>query len=253
MIKLTLIVVVLYGVCCALALGQAAGQPGQGPQGQQQNSGQGQADPAGAMREHGGSLLRATLATRPDPSQAPLSAVSFFAVPEPEPRTVQKHDLVTIIVREQSEFSSEGSAEHRRQANLDARIEEMIRLNLAQVTVEPGDIDPLAIRANGARQFRGEGSIDRSDSLIARIQAEVVDVKPNGTLVLQARKRIRTDDEIQTLILTGICRAEDITADNTLLSTQLFDLDLEKHHKGGVRNSTRRGALGRLLDFINPF
>src|SRR5690349_14254874 len=54
------------------------------------------------MRSNGGSLLRASLAAQTDPSIAKASQVSFFAVPAPVPRVLKKHDLVTIIVREES-------------------------------------------------------------------------------------------------------------------------------------------------------
>ncbi|HEX5245021.1 MAG TPA: flagellar basal body L-ring protein FlgH [Tepidisphaeraceae bacterium] len=105
----------------------------------------------------------------------------------------------------------------------------------------------------GDRTFKGTGDVTRNDTFTARITAEVLDVKPNGTLVLQARKHIKTDEEEQLMVLTGTCRVEDVTADNTVLSTQLNDLDLQKNHKGDVREATRRGFLGKLLDFVNPF
>jgi flagellar L-ring protein precursor FlgH len=104
-----------------------------------------------------------------------------------------------------------------------------------------------------ARNFKGEGNLDRTDKFTARIQAEVVDVKPNGTLVLQARGRTKHDEEEQEFVLSGICRADDITADNTVLSSQLFDLSLEKRTKGDVRSATKRGWGGKLLDAISPF
>jgi flagellar L-ring protein precursor FlgH len=78
-------------------------------------------------------------------------------------------------------------------------------------------------------------------------------VKPNGTLVLQGRKKITTDDEYQQFLITGIARAEDVTADNTVLSTQLADFNLRKTHKGAVRNATKKGLIPKLLDVINPF
>ena len=104
-----------------------------------------------------------------------------------------------------------------------------------------------------SRNFTGDGSVDRSDTLTARITGEVVDVKPNGTLVLQARKQIRTDEEEQQFVLTGTCRAEDVGADNTVLSTQMFDLQLQKNHKGMVREATRRTWLQKLFGAVSPF
>ena len=48
-------------------------------------------------------------------------------------------------------------------------------------------------------------------------------------------------------------RVEDVNADNTILSTQLFDKDLRHTSKGTVREATRRGWLSHLLDAVNPF
>ncbi len=80
-----------------------------------------------------------------------------------------------------------------------------------------------------------------------------MDVKPNGTFAVQARKRIKHDEEEQEYTLTGICRAGDLTPDNTLLSTQMHDLSIERLTKGAVRDTTNRGWIPKLLDFVNPF
>ncbi len=214
-------------------------------------------DPAQAFQQNGGSLLRATLSTQNNPGNAPLSAVSFFAVPDPEPRTLKKHDLVTIIVREVSSYSSDGDVEFNKEAEVGATIEEFIDLNalFTEFQLKGGGVTPPvpSIRMTGTRELEGNGSIERDDSLILRVTAEVVDVKPNGTLVLQARQRIVTDDEQQEFILSGFCRAEDVTPDNTILSTQLFDKEITKSHKGTVREATKRGWLSKLLDVISPF
>jgi flagellar L-ring protein precursor FlgH len=210
---------------------------------------------AAGMRRHGSSLLKATMNARSDPGQARLADVSFAAVPEPIPRTLRKHDQVTIIVREESEFRSRGSTELKKEAEFEARLEEFIRLKIRNAEIEGGALGaaPPAIRASGPRDFTGEGQVDRSDRFTTRVQAEVLDVKPNGTLVLQARSRVKTDDEERFFILTGTCRVEDVSADNTILSSQLYDKNLEQKNKGSIRNTTKRGWLGNLLDVITPF
>jgi flagellar L-ring protein precursor FlgH len=195
----------------------------------------------------------ATMATSADAGQARLTDLSFFAVLDPEPKVMRKHDLVTIIVREESEFSSEGTTDLKKNADLNAKIDQFIQFSLDNFELKNSMGTPAEIKMNGSRNFKGEATVDRIDSLTARITAEVVDVKPNGTLVLQARKRIKTDEEVQQFVMTGICRAEDILPDNTLLSTQLYDLELNKSHKGAVRDTTKRGWVPKLLDAINPF
>jgi len=116
-------------------------------------------------------------------------------------------------------------------------------------------VGPVApnINLTGSRNFKGEATVDRTDSVIMRVTAKVIDVKPNGTLVLEARKKIKNDEEEQTLVCSGICRVEDLTPDNTVLSTQLYDLDFTKTNKGQVQTTTRTGLVHKLLDFINPF
>ena len=211
-------------------------------------------DTASLMQRSGGSLLRASLATPPDPQQAKLRDVSFFGVPEPEPRTIRKHDLITVIVREESAFSSHGLSDLKREANIEAKVDEFIKLKLSNLELQGGaeGISPPGIKITGNRTFKGEATEGREDTLTARITGEVLDVKPNGTLVVQARKQIRTDEEVQQFVLTGICRAEDVNADNTILSTQLFDLQLQKNHTGAVRDATKRGWFLKLLDAVSP-
>jgi len=207
------------------------------------------------LQQTHGSLLQAQLAARPDPAQVMPSQVSFLAVPKPEPRTLKRHDLVTVVVREQSEITSKGTNNMTRDSEFDAKINNFIKLRPKDFTIVglPQASQVPEINLSGTRSFQGQGEVDRSDSFTARITAEVVDVKPNGTVVLQARKRIKSDEEEQQFILTGVCRAEDIAADNSILSTQLYDLELQTNHMGDVRNATRRGLLGKLLDAIGSF
>jgi flagellar L-ring protein precursor FlgH len=206
------------------------------------------------MIRGGGSLLRASLNASPDARQVRLDGISYFAVPDPVPRTLRKHDLVTIIVREQSEFKSKGALDIEKEAELRALIEQFFQFNVGGALLSNAiGAEKPEISLRGNRAFKGDGQLDRQDSFTARITAEVVDVKPNNTLVLQARKRIVTDEDEQLFVLTGICRAEDITADNTVLSTQLYDLELAKTTNGPIRNATKRGFLPRLLDGLNPW
>lgn len=208
----------------------------------------------------GSSLFRAQTADAP--SRAPAAAdinrsiggQSYFAVTPPRPRTYAKQDLVTVIIREQSEFKSEGTTELQKDARLQARIDDFLKVNFGNMALEQivGSTKPR-IDLRGSREFNGEGEVERKDSLTARLQAEVVDVKPNGNLVLAARKRLKTDDEVQEFILSGTVRAEDISPDNTVLSTQVYDLNLEKTHTGGIRDSTKRGWMPRFVDWLNPF
>lgn len=104
------------------------------------------------MAKSGGSLMRASLAVQADPNQARGSDASFFAVPEPTPKTIKKHDLVTIIVHEESAFTSKGTSELKRTADLEAKINAFIRFKLDNLTLSGGGVaaNPPAISATSA-------------------------------------------------------------------------------------------------------
>jgi flagellar L-ring protein precursor FlgH len=207
------------------------------------------------MGRSGGSLLKASFSIANDPGQAKYSQISYFAVAEKEPKTLKKHDLVTIVIREESSSSSKGQNDLKKNVELQAEVAQFFKINFSKLALKglPTPAAEPGMDLTGARTFHGEGESDRTDSTTARITAEILDVKPNGTLVLQARKHIKIDDEEQQFILSGICRAEDIGPDNTVLSTQMYDLSFQKNSKGDVRQGTERGNLPKLLDFINPF
>ena len=52
----------------------------------------------------------ASMAAANDPNQVKLGQVSYTALPDPEPKTIRKHDLITIVIHEESEFKSQGDA-----------------------------------------------------------------------------------------------------------------------------------------------
>jgi hypothetical protein len=104
-----------------------------------------------------------------------------------------------------------------------------------------------------ANEYTGEGEYARSESITGRVQAEIIDVKPNGNLVLEARKQLRSDGESMTLVLTGTVRVEDVAADNTVLSSELYDLRLNRDSEGALRRSTEKELLTRVLETLFPF
>lgn len=186
----------------------------------------------------------------------PLNQFSMMIVAPEEPPSFEVHDLVTIVVNESSQQQREQTMETERESSNLATIRSFPDVNalLREATFRDGvtsNFTPLDLEASS--EFEGEATYERSDSVTTRITAEIIDVKPNGVLVLEARTRIQTDDEIQEFRLSGSCRQEDITGNNTVQSSQLFNLRIETHHEGELRESTRKGWLTKFIDRVSPF
>jgi flagellar L-ring protein precursor FlgH len=236
MIRYTLVVAAVYFICCAMAWGQPAPATSAEP-----SRGAYESRTVPRVREPqapvSADVAAANSLTEPPANYA---AASSMAVPKKQPRTLKQHDLVQIIVREESQATTTGLTDLQKSSDLDAKVDSYVKLNLSKLSLD-GKTPAITpeIKGEFSRNLKGQAQVDRTDTLTARIGAEVLDIK--------------TDDEEQEFVLTGVCRAEDVSPDNTILSNTLSDLDVRKSTKGAARDTTKRGWIPRLLDFANPF
>ena len=81
----------------------------------------------------------------------------------------------------------------------------------------------------------------------------VVDVLPNGNLVVEGAKIIRTANENQYGYMRGIIRPVDIASDNTISSSKVADAQVEFVPEGELTDSQKKGWLLRAWDKVKPF
>jgi flagellar L-ring protein precursor FlgH len=179
----------------------------------------------------------------------------MIAVPPPRPRSFKTHDLVTIVVDEASTQTADQSLKTDKKYNVNASLNSIIDpWELLELRLRAGGINDLKLLEAVANQkFDGKGNYNRSDRLSMKIQAEIIDVKPNGVLVLEARKHLDKNGETQSTILCGSCRQDDITKNNTVFSSQLANLTLVTKSEGQVNDAGRKGLIPRVLEAVFAF
>lgn len=185
-----------------------------------------------------------------------LIGFSLIAIEAPEPTTFQVHDLVTIIIDEVSAQKSEQTMETDKsmsaRAGLNAVVDPMQLLE-ARLRASADTRNVELINANATSSYKGEGESSRTDRFTAKVQGTVVDVKPNGNLVIEASTEIEVNGERQTILLSGTCRSEDVTTRNTILSSQLASKRLVMRTEGDVDKAGSKGILTKVLDSIFAF
>ena len=85
------------------------------------------------------------------------------------------------------------------------------------------------------------------------ISAEVVDVRPNGNLVVEAHKSVKDNEDVWDQSIHGLIRPQDVLPNNTVLSENIAELMIDKREIGHVRDAYRRGWLTRLYDRFSIF
>ena len=190
-----------------------------------------------------------------EPERSELERMSSMAIRPPKPREFKVHGLVTIVVDESSRQQAEQSTKTDKSYNNSATLGSFIDpWELLEMRLRSGDTANLKLLELAAKnKFDGKGSFERNDRLQMKIQATIIDVKPNGVLVLEARKFVDKSGETQETILSGKCRMEDVTSSNTVFSSQLADLSLTTRHTGDIDRSGKKGLIPRVLETIFAF
>jgi flagellar L-ring protein FlgH len=158
------------------------------------------------------------------------------------------HDVVSVIVTESLAASTDGQVKNSRSSNASSNITSLFG----------------ALKANNALQnlvgqssssgLTAQGQSTTNSSLVTTFGAEVVDVLPNGMLVVQATRQLTFSQQTQLIRLRGLVRPEDVSAQNQILSTAMTDLELEVKGKGIVNDSTyRQNPLVRFLEKLLVF
>lgn len=172
----------------------------------------------------------------------------------PPQKQLQVNDLVTIRVDVSSQTISEGEAERRRNLLYDAILRDWVILKGIDEVKPSGQSagDPrLQGQINGL--FRAEGELETIESVKFNITATIADIRPNGTLVLEAHKSVQINDNVWEYSLSGICRKEDIGPDNVILSQHIAELSVYKRERGQVRDSYKRGWFLTFWDQVRLF
>jgi flagellar L-ring protein precursor FlgH len=181
-----------------------------------------------------------------------LEDSSWLYLSVPVVRDIQLHDLVTIIVLESSQVQKQGNISRRTQSNIDANLQNWIKFDHFGIKPDLESEGDPRIRGTLNSQLRTTAQLDTADTIKFRVTAQVVDIRPNGNLVLEAHSSIRDNDEVREESLSGIVRREDILPNNTVLSEKVYELRVEKRDKGQVRDAYRQGWLLKFLDNYKP-
>src|SRR5260370_14455388 len=205
---------------------QPPGQPGQGSYGNPYGATSPMIDPDA----EGLTIAPPPIGVPPGPiPPRPLRRrdLSWIYIDQPRPRKLGVHDIITVIVDEKSESTQNSRFNRQRNTVFTAQLREFLRIN------NNGNLDIAAAESPGINaqlrsQMQSFGTGLSTEGLKYRIAATVVDILPNGTLILEACKTINTNDALWEYSLTGRIRTQDVAGNNTVHSENVADLAITK-------------------------
>jgi flagellar L-ring protein FlgH len=157
-------------------------------------------------------------------------------------------DIVTIVVSESLSAVASGATNTSRKSSAQSQIAALAGTLSAASRLA----NPLTVAGN--QQLQSQGQTSRNMTLTTTLSARVVEISPNGMLVVEGTRDIAVNSEKQSITVRGSIRPADLSPANTILSTQVADLHVQVNGKGVVGDAIRRPHfLYRLLLGLLPF
>jgi flagellar L-ring protein precursor FlgH len=153
---------------------------------------------------------------------------------------LKRGDLVTVLISETQNVRNQEASDLSKSTNLNYKI------NLFDIKPDAFSTLPK-LDADSTDGFIGAAKYEKSGAFTARLASVVVDVLPNGNLVISGRREIKIDQETKLIEFSGIVRRFDIAADNSVTSELVANAQVLYKGTGPMTQHTNRRGLGGWL------
>ena len=168
-------------------------------------------------------------------------------------RASQVGDILTVVVTIDDSAQIDNSTARSRSDTSSAGVGGAVG-NAVNKFVLPAGSDASALGSvNSDIDFSGQGSVDREEVLQTSVAAVVLQVLPNGNLVIEGRQEVRVNFEVRELIVAGIVRPEDITANNTIVSEKIAEARIGYGGRGQITDVQQPRYGSQVMDILLPF
>ena len=157
-------------------------------------------------------------------------------------------DTLTIRIQERLSASTSGSTNASRSNSM--KIGASVPFVPGIFEVGGGD---KSVNMSSSNEFKGKGDSAANNSFIGTITVHVLEVLPNGNLVVAGEKQIAINREQDFIRLSGVVNPADIDNSNAVPSTKVADARIEQRGQGTVDSAQIMGWLARFFASVIPF
>lgn len=147
-------------------------------------------------------------------------------------------DILTILINESSKTSQSLSNSNSKSGNQ----------SLAAGTGIFGFL--AAATASGSDSFKANGNANNTNTATGNVTVTVIEVKDNGNLVVEGTQSIWNNKNEHKITVQGVVRPDDISPDNTIVSSKVADATLRFDGKGPLNAKQRQGILTQIFNIL---
>tara|TARA_B100002019_G_scaffold92921_1_gene80169 strand:+ start:1858 stop:2493 length:636 start_codon:yes stop_codon:yes gene_type:complete len=173
-------------------------------------------------------------------------------------RSYSVGDLITIDVGESSSLAASQNSVRNRQSQVENAVKQFLFAN-SKMGTHNGGLPGTEIETKSSN--KGGGSIANTQDLKGRVSVVVIDVLPNGVLILEGARMVTFSGESYYAVLKGMVRKEDIGVGfkeglryrNIVSSQYIADAQIEFVSKGSLNDAQKESWYQRIASIVNPF
>lgn len=155
-------------------------------------------------------------------------------------------DTLTVLIAEKTAASKKSGASAERTSGISAAV--------PIVQGVPGKtFQDLEVEANTSNTFDGKGEAAARNDFTGTITVTVIEVMPNGNLLVSGEKQIAMSQGAEFVRLSGVVNPVTVAADNSVRSTQIADARIEYRANGYIDEAQTMGWLARFFNNVLPF
>jgi flagellar L-ring protein precursor FlgH len=155
-------------------------------------------------------------------------------------KAFQVDDAIMVYIVEDTQADNNASTEERKSTELGGGVGFSTGTSNTNVSGNIGTNN----------NFRGSGRTTRNEKIRSRLSARVVEVQPNGNLLIEGKRTTKVNGETQTITIRGIVRPVDVNSDNSVYSYNIMDLTLLIEGDGTVSKTQEPGLITRFLRIL---
>jgi len=128
----------------------------------------------------------------------------FLDVPiAKESHPYRLHDIITVVVNENSVVNSQGQMDRKKQGYGDLKLPNWILLKGFSVVPDPATAGVPHVRGEVDNKLQTHANLQTSDSIKFHVACSIVDIRPNGNMVLEGHRTIKSDKEVWDFSVSG--------------------------------------------------
>jgi flagellar L-ring protein FlgH len=166
-----------------------------------------------------------------------------------ERKRVRVGDVVTIVISESTSAVQEASTLTSKGSSIGFELGsawDQVANLLGTETIRKTYDGSL----KGSDEYRGAGQTSRKSQVRAMITAVITEILDGGNVYVVGEHKVKVNNEVETIRVSGIIRPSDIGGDNTINSYQIAKAEVSVNGAGVVGSKQNPGVLTKMFNWL---